>query len=68
MAFYLPCTIARLVFQSQSSLLSSGHKCSGKLVPVTEKTILRDIAQPRSTNNLVREVFMADRLPVILVI
>lgn len=33
-----------------------------------EDYVLPDIAQPSSTNNLVSEVVMADRLPVILVI
>lgn len=33
-----------------------------------EGYVLPDIAQPSSTNNLVSEVVMADRLPVILVI
>lgn len=65
---YLPCTTAHLIFQCQSSLLASGQECSGKLLPVREKTVLHDTAQPSSANNLVSEVFMADRLPVILAI
>lgn len=68
MAFYARCTIAHLTFQCESALLASGHKYSGKLVPLREKTVLQDTAQPSSANSLVSEIFMADRLPVILAI